>query len=231
MFDWQFQLAKNIESDDSRLLKSIHQVFLDGFGLSKGWSIEGIRKRLRTSNVAGFLRKDGEEIYGYAFYSVPSEPLGEAYMLWEDGICLRKEVQGKELTKQVVEKACFIFPGRRFGWVGGRTQNPVVMSRYSKFGLLLPFDTSYNSPDGKPVMDYLLKHIEEVKDVYKGQRLDLRNGICRGIYREGRLGDYPLEVKGTEKFHRQLLQWGFQRDSGDAAIIVSKLTHSIQESL
>lgn len=224
MFEWQFQLAQDVDSEDTSLLEEIHRVFLDGFSLSKGWSIEGIGKRLKTTNVVGFLKGE-EKLYGYAFYSAPNELLDGTYLLWEDGICLKKEVQGKNLTRQVIEKASSIFPNRHFGWIGGRTQNPVVIKRYSKLGgALFPFDVSYSSSEGKLLMGHLLEYIEEVKEVHKVQKLDLTNGVCRKIYREGHLGIYPIEVTGTATFEKQLNEWDFQRDSGDAVIIVSKLS-------
>lgn len=228
MYEWQFQLAQNINADDSSLLEAIHQIFLDGFGLKKGWSVEGINKRLKTSNVIGFLRKDGKEICGYAFYSIPSELLGDAYMLWEDGVCLRKEIQGKGLTKQVVEKSSFVFPDKKFSWIGGRTQNPLVIKRYSKFGALFPFHATYAAGEGKLVMNYLNQHIAEVRDV---KQLEKNTGICRGVYKEGRLGDYSMLVSDTDDYERRLLEWNFQRESGDAVIVVSKLIHPIQAPL
>jgi hypothetical protein len=223
MYEWNFEKLKNINEFDNSFFKIIHKIFLDGFGLSEGWSIDGVQKMLNTSAILGLLMGEEREILGYAFYSVPPVPLNQNYLLWEDGICLRKEAQGKRGSGQVIEKACAIFPDRRFGWLGGRTQNPVVIKRYSKFGTVFPFDILYDTTEGKLVMNYLLEYIAEVSEVYNAEKLDLSNGICRGIYPEGRLGDYPVEVSGTDRFEKQLRLWKFQRDGGDAVIVISKL--------
>ncbi|HEY0377208.1 MAG TPA: hypothetical protein VGC87_09640 [Pyrinomonadaceae bacterium] len=228
MYAWYFQGPEGQRDFDDIFLDSIHQVYLEGFGKSEGWSIEGIRETVMTSDILGFLRNGEGEIFGYAFYTVPSSSLDGTHILWADSICLKKGVQKKGLTTGLTKKAAKVFPERKFGWIGGRTQNPLVMRKYSKLGTVFPFSASYDTDEGKLVMDYLLKHIKEVFEVYEEQRLELTNGICRKVYRGGRLGDYPTAIDGTEAFEKQLLNWNFKRDNGDAIIIVSHLYQIIQ---
>lgn len=221
MFEWQFQLAQNINADDNHLVKSIHDVYLDGFGLQKGWSIGGIKETIAYSTMLGLLLAPDQEICGYAFYVAPDQPLQETYLLWEDAICLKKKAQGKQLSSQALNLAYRFLRARKFGWIGGRTQNPLVIKRYSKFGALFPFHATYTEGEGKLVMDYLSQHIAEVRDV---KQLEKNIGICRGAYKEGRLGDYSMQVSDTDDYERSLLEWNFQRENGDAVIVVSKLT-------
>ena len=220
MYTWKFQKPSDMNDVNNNLSKAIHQVYLDGFGLQEGWSLEGIRKALTRSTVLGLLTTDSGEISGYAFYSIPNSPLMGLYMLWEDAICLKKVAQGSLKSKEVFDRASALFPGLTFGWVGGRTQNPLVMRRYSKLGLLFPFEIAYDEGEGSLVMNYLLENINEVNEV---PRLDRSNGICRGIYRGRRLGDYKVSIGGTEQLEARLSAWGFDRDKGDALIVVSKL--------
>jgi len=69
-------------------------------------------------------------------------------------------------------------------------------------------------------MDYLIRNIAEVRDV---KQLEKNHGICHSVYREGRLGDYSMLVSGLEQYEKQLTEWGFHREQGDAVAIVSKL--------
>src|SRR6266446_9519353 len=129
MYSWDFQILQKDTNFDESLPHTFHEIFLDGFGLKEGWSIEGVKKALHQSTLLGLLTSSAEtqDICGYAFYSVPEVPLLGTYMLWEDAICLRKSAQGKRLSTKVYELACEKLSGRRFGWIGGRPQNPVVM--------------------------------------------------------------------------------------------------------
>jgi hypothetical protein len=52
-------------------------------------------------------------------------------------------------------------------------------------------------------------------------------GIYRDVYTEGRLGDYPGQVEGTERFERQLAERSFNREAGDAVVVVAKLAEPI----
>lgn len=227
MYTWNFQCLNPLATYDDQFVRSIHDVYLDAFGLQEGWSLEGIRKALLRSNVRGLLSSDYGEICGYAIYSVPALPLLGNSMIWEDAIALKKKIQNRKLSKQVIGHILSLFPERKFGWLGGRTQNPAVIKRYKKLGILFPFDISYSLHEGKAVMDYLLQNIEEVREV---QALDKENGICRAIYRR-RLGDYKTEISGTERFEEQLRKWDFDREKGDAVIVISKLHQVIQNSI
>jgi len=220
---WQFRHLNNLEPDD-KLAESIHEVFLNGFGLKEGWSKEGIRKALRRSTILGLLADSSDHLGGYAMYTIPDAPLMGTYFIWEDAICLKKEVQGNNLSSNVWNMSASLYPNRKFGWIGGRTQNPLVVKRYSKLGSLYPFESTYEQGDGKLVMDYLLQNIAEVKDV---KQLDKDHGICHFVYREGRLGDYSMQVNDIEPYEKQLSEWGFHREQGDAVVIVSRLARSL----
>lgn len=220
MYQWKFQSLKGIKEFDEALLKKIHEIFLEGFGLKEGWSLDGIRNRLQNSTLLGLL-SDGNEIFGYSIFSVPNIPLKDKYLLWEDSICVQKNIQGKKLSIKAIEGAFNSFPKLQFGWVGGRTQNPIVFKRYAGFGKLFPFDATYSDDEGKRVMAYLLQNISEVKEV---EKIDLSTGICFNFYSEGRLGSYSLAIKGIERFEEKLRKWNFYRDRGDCIIVISKIS-------
>jgi hypothetical protein len=67
MYAWKFQKLREENDFKEDILEAIHQVFLDGFGLEEGWSLESIRKVLKHSTILGLLVTDSNEIVGYAF--------------------------------------------------------------------------------------------------------------------------------------------------------------------
>ena len=137
-------------------------------------------------------------------------------------------VQGKGFaSRRLFEEACSLFPGRTFGWIGGRTQNPLVMSRYANFGEVFPFDIPYIDDFGKKLMDFLLMHVTGIQQAAEKGALDPYTGICRGVYHEGKLGNYATSIEGTERFEQMLRRWSFERDGGDAIVVVSRLHEPI----
>lgn len=223
MFTWKFRKVSDMGAIDKTMVKAIHDVYLDGFGEEEGWSDEGIGKMFDHSKVLGLLTTDTDGIVGYAFYAIPELLLMGSHMLWENAICVKKSAQGRRNTSGIWYRASALYPGRTFGWIGGRTQNPLIMSRYKKLGYLFPFETAYDEGDGRLVMEYLLANIEEVSSA---PPLDKGNGICRRKYKR-RLGDYELGIEGTEELEAKLSAWEFDRDKGDAVIIVSRLAEPI----
>lgn len=229
MHTWSFQFIENPETIPDDIVEQIHRTFLDGFGLQNGWSITGIRNALHRSTIMGLLVTEGQQsqITGYALYSVPHNKLDDTYVLWEDAICLRKCAQGQGLASLSILLK-YIKPllrSQKLGWVGGRTQNPLVFLRYARLGKIFPFDITYASDEGRVVMDFLLQNIAEVSEVQTVLEYD--TGICRQVYHEGRLGDYLSETEGTERFEKLLNEWEFDRTAGDAVITATKLAHPI----
>jgi hypothetical protein len=226
MFKWYFSKAP--ADVNQPLLEHIHRVYLDGFAKSEGWSLGGIKQVLTTSSIVGLLKNQKAEIVGYAFYTVPIHTLAGTRVLWENAICIKKELQSRGLTKGIMKRAISVFPDDEFGWIRGRTQNTLVIKRYASVGDTFPFVSSYGTDDGKQVMDYLIGNIEQASDSYARGLLDLTNGICRNVYPGGRLGDYSTRIEGAEAFEQQLLDWGFNRESGDALLVVSRLSRTMQ---
>jgi hypothetical protein len=227
-FAWSFQTLQSPDEIPEETLQQISLVFADGFGLSSGWNIASIRYALHRSDILGLLLGRNGEIGGYAFYSAPEDEILNSHLLWEDAICIKKYLHGYNFTsRSLFESACRMFTNREFGWIGGRTQNSLVILRYSRMGTIFPFDTMYSSEPGQRIMNFLIKHIKEIKEV---ERLDFATGICRQVYAEGRLGDYSNHIQGTERFEQSLAEWKFSRENGDALVAIVKLDHPISVS-
>lgn len=224
MYSWDFRLVDPQEQVSDEVAEGIHRAFLDGLNLAEGWSIEGAKRVFSRSTVAGLLTQGEQEIEGYAFYNIPEVQLDGSYMIWEDGICLKKHLQGRGLAsfERLLAKICGLFPGRAFGWVGGRTQNPLVILRYARLGTNYPFDAKYSEGEGQTLLRFLVQNIADVNEVKA--TLDYSTGICRGLYPEGRLGDYGRTIDGAEAIECSLAEWGFDRNAGDAVITATRLS-------
>jgi GNAT superfamily N-acetyltransferase len=211
-------------------IADIGSIFLDGFGLpeDRAWSPDRIAHALGNISYLAIAYTSDQPserkvAYGYALYTVPSVPLGNGtYLLWEDAICLRKSMQGSGAPRELFAAITKRSRHQPIGWIGGRTQNPRVMRTYRKFGHAFPFAEDYSTPDGQAIMSFLREQVREVRDV-PTTSLDLACGIARGIYRQGRLGDYPVNVENTSDIEQQLTSWGFNRDRGDAVIVAARL--------
>jgi hypothetical protein len=164
VYEWHCRRLSPADALDPVLVQQVHDVFRVAFGFEPTHGLDSIRYRLRNSTVLGLLRDGSDGVHGFACYSVPSVPLGGEHFLWGDGMALLPEVQGRGLTQGFVERACALFPGRQFGWMGGRTQNPVVFRWHAKFGRVFPFDGSYAQPEGRRVLRYLREHVAEVRE-------------------------------------------------------------------
>jgi GNAT superfamily N-acetyltransferase len=224
-YEWHCRLLSHSDALDAGLVQQVYDVFRGAFGFEPTQGLDSIRYRLRNSTLLGLLRDGLGGVHGFGCYSVPSVPLGDAYFLWGDGMALMPDVQGRGLTRGLMERACSLYPGRLFGWMGGRTQNPVVFQRYAKFGRVFPFDGTYAEPEGRHVLRYLREHVAEVREAGK---IDEVTGICRGAYRWTYLQEYLAQVRANERFEQQLRGWGFNRAHGDALILVVKLDVPIQ---
>jgi len=227
MCDWTLQRKESSCEFSEQTVQSILRTFRDGFGIP-GWSEEGVRRRLMKSDIACFLLGVDKTVYGYALYFIPSMPLNGRFLLWENSIALAKNVQGKGFSSQILRRVLKAYPEKEFGWVGGRTQNPLIFKHYSALGgTLFPFDESYTSEEGRKLLNYLIQNIPEVSSVDQKDQLEKDHGICKRIYKEGRLGDYDDRISGTSCFERKLKAWGFNRNDGDAVVLINRLREKV----
>jgi hypothetical protein len=223
-FDWQFRRFEEAhsfnETELGRWATDIQRIFRDGFQSATDWLSDDLRRKLRNSSLIGFLvdqTRANIRSYGYALYRVPTQLLKGKSLIWEDALCIVCDptIRGKRLSNDALDKAMSHFPERDFGFVGGRTQNPVIFKRYGSLGTLLPFDLSYDADQGRDIMRFLKAHIPDAKCA------EATTGICRKHYREGKLGNYDVAIEGGERFESWLQERQFERDKGDAIIVVA----------
>jgi hypothetical protein len=227
-FTWHFQKISEIkDSFDVKEVKEFHRVCVDSFGIETDWDSDNKRK-FSESTLLGKLLYQTEELCGIAYYSVPEKELENSYLLWENGICIVKKAQHLGLSSIAIEEAKQLFSERKFGWFGGKSQNPKIFLRYQNLGKTFPFEQLYATPEGQTLMTFLVENIEELKDLRESGKLNLSSGICTAAYSRY-LGDYSISLKGAESFENHLKKLGFNRTGGDSVVVIAKLeniTHS-----
>ncbi len=215
MYTWNFQIIKQL--DNNEITNKLSPLALECFG--KTFRIEHFQNKLNQATLLSLLMKD-KKIVGFVIHSIPEIPLKGAYMLWVNAICLAKSVRSKGYFSKHFDDIFNFFPDKRFGYIACKTQSPIVLKKYAEMGMLFPFESSYTGKEGKRILDYLCKHVDEFKEIKK---FDWNNGVCRRVY-NGSLTDRSIKkIKSIERFEEQLLNWNFNRHAGDSIIIVSKL--------
>jgi len=227
MWTWHFSQTDEIPAAlFPEIARDILDVFNDGMGQGEwNWSIDQIEKTFESSDILGLLKNETGECGGYFFATLPQETLFRKSVLWIDACSVRKALQRNGYFHQALEVIKHNFPALDFGFIGGRTQNPEVLrifDRLSPSNDYYPFEKPY-SPQ---IMDFLKNNIaNEIKKPSENNALNGSNGIIRNAYWGSRLGDYQIDL-GDERirfFEAQLDKWQFNRDDGDALIILKRL--------
>jgi hypothetical protein len=88
-------------------------------------------------------------------------------------------------------------------------------------------DELYSSPNGSALSKFLLQNIREVQGPFEENKFDVVSGIIRGVYREGKLGDYSIPTDPTvARWESWLSEQGFDRYRGDAVAVVARIPQS-----
>jgi len=219
--EWNFRRTLDYPDADftKHLAPQILDVYEDGMG-SKGWSIAEIAKQKTASTLLGLLEDSDKDIFGYCFVTIPAALFQRRKILWIDACSISRDLQSEGYYKKAIKKVIGLYDRNSFGYLGGRTQNPVIMYSHDKYceGKFLPFDDLY--PD--ELMQFLIMNIPEVREV--GENLDKEKGLCKKAY-NGILGEYPkgLSKGRCSQFEEELKTFGFNRDEGDAIIVLKEL--------
>lgn len=215
---WEIRALEALDARDPSLPSTISGLFRQCFD-SGDWSDGAVRQRLANASVLGLLRGEGGEPRGYAMYEVPVPMLRGLRVLWESSIAVVPTLRGRGFSTDVLR---LILANERvgpIGWLAGRTQNPVVFQRYGRLGELFPFDCDYTREEGPELLRYLTTHVAELGCA---SSIDPETGICARAYREGRLAGHAAPDPEDSR-ERQLADWGFSRERGDAVIVACRL--------
>lgn len=186
----------------------------------KLWDPEHIMKRLPKVKL-GVLVFNGSPRKTIAYALFDQARWGEYRILFVDSMGVSKAPvnwQRTGLGTQIMREALKRLPAET---VAARTQNPdfVLMLQKLKPQELLPGESGYSGKDLE-----LIKAIkEQVIELHEAD-VDLSKGICKKAYRERKLGDYEIDLnnKLVSQIEQRFEALGFNRDDGDAVVVVAK---------
>lgn len=227
-FKWVFRQTIEYKGAFKRTTMKLMEIFKDGMGQGE-WDEEEIRRQLKSSNILGFLEDKETEAYGYFIATVPEEKFNGKQLLWIDACSVREKYQQYGYFTKGIEEILNIYKEYDFGYIGGRSQNPIIFRIFDKLSSndFYPFGKCYTAE----IIDYLKRVIEnEIKrpSEEESQGLNVKNGIIKNAFWHKKLGTYKIDFANNEilKYEKLLLEWGFDRFNGDAVVLFKDLKQS-----
>ncbi|HVA83009.1 MAG TPA: hypothetical protein VNF06_02490 [Candidatus Aquilonibacter sp.] len=187
-------------------------------GASTEWTPQKVLARIREISFGMLVEQEGtSKKVGYAIFETPTCELGNILFINSIGFAQ----QGSGLG-QVVIKEALAMAGSKI--IAGRTQNPnlIKMLRRLNPTSILPIDEDYDASNSNKI---ILSALRDKTDELKNATIDTKSGVCKKVYRRGRLGNYPVNREDPEiaKIQERFEQIGMNQDEGDALIVAAKL--------
>ncbi len=190
----------------------------------RGWSVESVSEHLARVDLVIMVRSKGKaDDVAYAVFS-KAECTGRSVLFVESmGVAgPPTNQQGKGIGKWLLRRALEQLPSEV---VAARTQHPAMVQVLwgSEPDELLPKADGYPDADRDLLASIVRRFGPEWAD-----RVDLSTGVCPRAYGSSRLGEYTVDRGNPSvdqiEFRLQNLgrRGGFQRDRGDAVVIVAK---------
>lgn len=209
------ELTRNLDS----IAPQITDVVAAGFGPSKQADVEGIRARLLHEPHLVYAQKDSE-IVGFQIQSIFETP-DDTYLYFARTI--RKEYQKIGLGSQLLEYA---FRQYKPTVIGARTQNPAALLSFIKFLRRNDQHTIYPISPIHEQGDSMQNTVQQFTQLLGFEnQVDVETGRMRGVYEDGRLGDYVINTAdpNTIVIEDYLQSIDFERSNGDALFYCARM--------
>lgn len=204
----QFSMQGLTEDQSIHLSNDLRSIFHRAFGKDT-WKEERI---LTLFNVWTdiFLGMAGDLPIAYCNVTLENYQSFGDY-LWIESMAIDKIYQNSGLGYRMLKQALVTYSA--VAWVGARTQNPSFIRLMQKICYpVFPFEDSYQNENGQKILNYSRRIIRECE---KANQL----GVCKAVYREGRLGDYP-ERPDLVEIYKTFATLDIDRENGDAVIVI-----------
>jgi ribosomal protein S18 acetylase RimI-like enzyme len=207
------QPLKDDMSDNEivEIAEVIHSIFKNAFGMPT-WTEEKIQRYLQTRPNLLLAYFENAPILYCTILLKNYKGLDD--YLWIDTIAVNKNFQKQGLGEQTLTYLLKRYSDIK--WIGARTQNPNIVKLMQKFCYpVFPLDISYEYEEAKEIFGFSRENIPECK-------VASEYGVCKNVYSEGRLGDYPNREE-LQEINRMFREIGCNRNDGDAAIIIGRI--------
>ena len=221
---------KTIEADDLiPIAKQISKLFGKAFWHSddpaKHWPVSSIMRRLQKLALVILAFDQSEStLIGYALFD--KFVWGKHHILFVDSESVLDKMPGDAQDRQhrgigtkMLKEGLRQLPS---DIVSARTQNPAIAHMLEKLkpSKILPLDSLYSDDNIE-----ILKALESQAAGLKGTDIDLLTGISKRVYKEGKLGDYVINMEHDyiRQFEERIkeLDSTWDRDAGDAVILTA----------
>lgn len=223
---WNFKKTSEYKLDLENTIAKITDLFNDGMG-QEGWKPYKIKRQLKSSHVLGFLEDEYGKDFSYFFATIPKKRFDGKHLLWIDACSVRQRFQRNGIFSKGVEEIKNIYKKYNFGYVGGRSQNPIVFRTIDKLSsdIYYPFDKLYPSEMINFLKDTIKNEVKRPSET-KEQGLNLENGIVTNAYWGKKLGNYKVDLNNEDilRYEKKLSEWGFDRCNGDSVIILKQIS-------
>lgn len=212
------ELMKDIDAISAR----IAQVASDGFGPGKTMSPERIKGRLIKEPYV-ILAENKGKLLGFQFQSIHTTQ-EQRYLYYSRVI--REDQQGKGIAQLLLNEAIDLYGP---SVVGARSQNPAEILSFIKLmekkGIESIYPFNMNNEEVQVILTEFLKEIGFLGKV------EIRTGLGKNSYEEGRLGDYGIEFENLKikQIEEYLQTIGLSRDSGDTVFYFARLLNKYKK--
>lgn len=187
--------------------------------VERRWPVDKIVQRLPKLVLAllAFAVSTKEQI-GYALFDRAT--FGHHKILFVDSMGISPDWQGNGLGTQMLFEGLKRLPSNA---VAARTQNPAfaLMLQNLDPEKLLPLTAYYGQEDDLQQLKSLKEKVTELKEI---KNFDLRSGLCKEAYSEGKLGDYEIDRRNPKinQIEQRFEELGLNRDRGDAVVVLAE---------
>lgn len=216
-----FTPARVGNADRELIARKVSHVFTKAFWISRDdmkWPVNSIMARLTSLYLAVIVSlKSSQEPVAYGLFETAFHD--NESILFIDALAVDIKYQKKGIATSILKIA---LKKSKSCTIAFRTQNPAMIKLILKFNpeTVVPINTEYNT-GVKNVLSSLAEHVVELKGV---RDMNLSTGLCKRVYREGRLGDYTINMEDPviASIENRFQKLGLQRDEGDAIVVIAR---------
>ncbi len=222
---WNFRKTAECKEDLTGIVAKVIDVFNDGMKQGE-WKPHNVKRQLNSSHILGLLEDERGNAYSYFFATIPKQRFNGRHLLWIDACSVRQKFQKYGHFLKGIEVIKTIYTQYDFGYVGGRSQNPIVFRTLDKLSSnpYYPFDKLY-TPEIIAFLKSTIKNEVKRPSENTSQGLNVENGIVTNAYWHKKLGDYKVDLNndGILGYEKKLSKWNFDRCNGDAVVLFKEL--------
>lgn len=220
-YNWKRLEEEEIFDFDEEIQNRFLDIAKNAFG-NYTWSTSSYRRTfVQKNNYAYVLLDENNEKHGFVIVEIPPVDLEGKQFVFLRKIALDDSVKGKRLgLRFFIEEFKKDNFNVHIAYIGLKTQSPYMMRAIKNIcKKTYPFEDNYLSEEGANILKFVQTNTLELTDNID---FDKRTGILNSCYGQ-KLGNYDLDVPGVEDEEEYLQKHDFNREQGDALLLIGKI--------